>query len=684
MPPSRLLVVIVALAAGRAAAQGRPADTLFTVERYLDYETAAEPRLSPDGRRVVYTRRTVDRMRDRWESSLWAIDTDGSRNRFLAQGSSPVWSPDGTRIAFLGDGEPGGTQVFVRWMDPDGAVTQVTQVTRVPSAPANLGWSPDGRWIGFTMVVPAVPGWQVTLPAPPPGAQWTPAPRLVESLHYRADRRGFLENGYTHLFRVPATGGTPVAITSGRWNVGSRRIGIPGAVGWDWMPDGRTVVVDGNDDPDAERQRMTSNIYSVDVGTGARRRLTTEAGYWTDPAVSPDGKLIAYLGFPATRQTYRVADLYTMDLKNAEVVRLTDGFDRTPASVRWAPDNGGLYFVAEDRGTSNLHYVPKKGSVRTLTTGTHMLTEPTVARNVAVAVRSHFAAPPDLVRINLRKPSELVQLTHLNADLLAGTALGEVEEIWYPSTGGTRIQGWIVKPPFFTLERTWPLILEIHGGPHAMHTVAFNPMYQSFAASGFVVLYLNPRGSTGYGTAFGNAIDRAYPGVDYGDLMAGVDSVIGRGYVDERRLYVTGCSGGGLLTSWVIGHTERFAAAAVRCPVTDWISFAGTTDIPLFGFNWFAKPYWEDPAPWLERSSLMQVGAVTTPTLLMTGELDLRTPMSQTEEYYTALRMRGVPTALLRFEGEYHGTGSRPSNWMRTQVYLMEWFRRWGERGAGQ
>jgi dipeptidyl aminopeptidase/acylaminoacyl peptidase len=270
----------------------------------------------------------------------------------------------------------------------------------------------------------------------------------------------------------------------------------------------------------------------------------------------------------------------------------------------------------------------------------------------------------------------------VNGDVLARIKLGDVEEVWYTSTAGTRVQGWIVKPPGFNPRQKYPMIMEIHGGPHGMYNTAFSYMYQNFAANGYVVLYTNPRGSTGYGTDFGNAIERAYPGVDYDDLMAGVDTVIGRGYVDDKRMYVGGCSGGGVLSSWVIGHTTRFAAAAVRCPVINWMSMAGTTDIPLFTHWWFDKPFWEDPMPWLKQSSLMYVGNVKTPTLLMTGILDLRTPMAQTEEYYAALKIRGVPAKLLRFEGEYHGTSSKPSNYMRTILYMMSWYKEHGRPPA--
>jgi len=215
-----------------------------------------------------------------------------------------------------------------------------------------------------------------------------------------------------------------------------------------------------------------------------------------------------------------------------------------------------------------------------------------------------------------------------------------------------------------------------------MYNVGFSAQFQNFAANGYVVLFTNPRGSTGYGTAFGDAILKHYPGPDYDDLMAGVDAVLKKGNVDESRLYVSGCSGGGVLSSWMITHTNRFAAAAVRCPVIDWISMAGETDVPFFTYRFFKKPFWEDPTDWLEESSLMHVGNVKTPTLLMTGELDRRTPIPQSEEFYQALKYRGVPAAMLRFDQEYHGTGSKPSNWMRTQLYMMSWFARYSGNPA--
>jgi dipeptidyl aminopeptidase/acylaminoacyl peptidase len=355
---------------------------------------------------------------------------------------------------------------------------------------------------------------------------------------------------------------------------------------------------------------------------------------------------------------------------------LTAGFDRGPEDLHWAPDGSGVYFTADDRGTANVHFAPLgRGAVRQLTDGTHMLSLDSLSRSgLAAGVLRAPHAPGDVVRFELPEGGTPRRLTRVNDDLLADRRLGEVEEIWYPSGDGAKIQGWIVKPPDFDPEQRYPLILHIHGGPHAMYNVAFRFSFQHLAAGGFVVLYTNPRGSTGYGTEFGNAIDDSYPSVDYGDLMAGVDALLERGYVDPDRMYVTGVSGGGVLSSWSIGHSDRFAAAAVRAPVINWISFAGTTDITEWGYYRFDGYPWEDPSEWLEHSPLMHVGRVTTPTLLMTGELDLRTPMGQTEEYFQALNAVGVPTKLIRFSDEYHGTMSKPSNFMRTQLYLISWF----------
>ena len=675
MKTLRLALSVLCISTTSLVAQEKPSDSLLTVTRYLDYETVSDPRPSPDGTQVLFVRRSVDKMKDQFETGLWLMHADGSKLRFLVKGGSASWSPDGTRIAYLAEGEPSGPQLFVRYMDAEGAVTQITKVARAPGAPR---WSPDGKTIGFTMFVPKDVSWRIDMPAAPQGASWTRAPRVVDNLLYRADRTGFLESGFSHVFVVPATGGTPRQITRGDWNAGPRGGGA-GSSGWDWMPDGKAIVVGGNDAPDAERMYQRAALYLVDVATGSKRQITAREGNWGNPTVSPDGKLIAFAGYPAEGPvSYHASDIYTIAPDGSGMTLRSGDLDRDPTGMTWSTDGKALYFTTMDKGTSNFWTLTLGSAPRQVTSGNHLITNAAMSRTGTVfAVRTDAGHPPDIVRFDPRAPGKLDQLTEVNADILEGVKIGAVEEIWYTSSGGAKVHGWIVKPPSFDATKKYPLIMEIHGGPHGAYTSGFNYQFQNFAANGFVVLYTNPRGSTSYGSTFGNAIMHAYPSVDYDDLMAGVDTVIGRGYIDTRRMYVGGCSGGGVLSSWVIGHTDRFAAAAVRCPVINWLSFAGETDIPLFTYNFFQKPFWEDPMPWLKQSSLMYVGKVKTPTMVMTGVLDMRTPMPQSEEYYSALKMRGIPSVLLRFENEWHGTSSRPSNWMRTQLYMMSWYNKW-------
>ncbi|OLE71814.1 MAG: peptidase S9, partial [Bacteroidetes bacterium 13_1_20CM_4_60_6] len=451
-------------------------------------------------------------------------------------------------------------------------------------------------------------------------------------------------------FLVPSDGGTARALTSGRWHVGARFDGLTFGAGYDWTPDGRTIVFDGLRDSTWDRQYQVSRIYALDVASGVIRALVSRPGLWDNPAVSPDGRTVAFTGSDSSDHTHRTSDLWTVGLDGSGLRDVSRTLDRDPDNLRWAPDGKGVYFTAPDRGSINVRYADLSGGVRDVTQGAQVVSLTSLARTlVGVGVRSDPGHGPDVVRIDLRRAQAPTRVTAVNDDVLANKRLARVEEVWYTSSGGTRVQGWIVKPPAFDPAKRYPLILEIHGGPFSMYNVGFSYMFQNFAANGYVVLYTNPRGSTGYGDAFSNAIDHNYPGPDYDDLMAGVDAVVGRGYVDTTRMYVGGCSGGGVLSSWVIGHTNRFAAAAVRCPVIDWISMAGQTDVPLFTYSFFRQPFWDKPDEWLAHSSLMQVGRVTTPTLLMTGDLDRRTPIPQTEEYYAALKLRGVPTVMLRF-----------------------------------
>ena len=384
--------------------------------------------------------------------------------------------------------------------------------------------------------------------------------------------------------------------------------------------------------------------------------------------------MIAYSGYDSTDATWKDASIYVMDADGKNPRALTEKFDRAPQGMMWANDGLGIYFTAENEGARNLFYTSLKGEVKPVTTGKHVLTTAEIGSNfMAVGTRTTSMLPTDIIAFDVRTPAVIKQLTDVNGDILQGKKLATAEEVWYTSVDGFKVQGWIVKPPDFDPAKKYPLMLEIHGGPHSMYNSGFNFSRQDHAANGFVMLYTNPRGSTGYGSAFGNAIKNAYPGKDFDDLMAGVDTVINRGYIDTNRLYVFGCSGGGVLTAWIVGHTNRFAAAASQCPVINWVSFVGNTDGPTWYYN-FEKYPWDDPSEHLRRSPLMFVGNVKTPTMLMTGVNDLRTPIGQTEEFYEALKIRKVPTAMIRFNNEWHGTSSTPSNFLRTQLYLRSWF----------
>lgn len=648
-------------------------DSRLSVADYLEFESVSDPRISPDGSQVVYTRRWVDQKADRLSSGLWIMDADGSRHRFLREGSNARWSPQGDRILFIAKGDNDKPQIFVRWMNDEGLESQVTRVEVTPSSPT---WSPDGQKIAFVAIVPAEDKWQIDLPKAPEGAEWSKTPMILDRLHYRQDRVGYTDPGFSHLFVVPAESGTARQLTEGEWNVGAQFDGLFNGAGLSWMPDSQRIVFDGWKESNGDMVYRRSHIYSIDISSKETVRLTSETGFWSDPVVSNDGEVIAFQGYPASEATYEMARIHLMNADGSNVRQLSQEFDRPANDMLWARNDRGVYFTAQDEGYINVFYMGLNGSVRAVTEGKQTQTLESINRNgnVGVGVRASYYEPGDIYSFPLGGRGGATRLTAVNADLLAGKTLGAHEEIWYEASDGNRAHGWIVKPPDFDAEKKYPLLMEIHGGPFAMYQGEFNFQYQVFAANGFVVLYTNPRGSTGYGETFSQAINHAYPSVDYLDLMGGVDAVIANGYIDEKRMYVGGCSGGGVLSSWVIGHTTRFAAAAVRCPVSNWLSMAGTTDIPYFTYSFFQKPFWEDPSDWLKHSSLMYVGNVTTPTAVMTGEQDLRTPMAQSEEYYAALKVRGIPARLLRFNDQYHGTGTKPSNYMRTILYMMSWY----------
>jgi dipeptidyl aminopeptidase/acylaminoacyl peptidase len=556
-------------------------------------------------------------------------------------------------------------------MDAEGAKSQIT---RLDNGPSNLRWSPDGQWIAFTSRVDDSADFAgVQLPSRPEGADWTSEPKVVERAGYKRDRQGYIDTGWTHLFVVPAAGGTARQLTNGEWNHSDIA----------WGPNGKEIYFSSyrSDDWDRPENWQESEIYAVNVTTETIRQLTNRPGPDGNAVPSPDGQLIAYIAGDKHRDTYRNQRIYLMNHDGSGSRLISGDYDRQSGGLRWSPDGRGLYFSVSREGYRSLHFVSIDGGVIQLTEGKQLLTLSSFSDNgIAVGTITSAHEPGDLYRLNLDNPANPTRLTEVNADVLNGVTLGAVEEIWYRSDP-FEIQGWIVKPPDFDPSRKYPLMLAIHGGPHGMYNGGFNFAFQEHAANDYVVLYTNPRGSTGYGTEFANAINHDYPGVDMQDLMAGVDEVIATGYVDEDNLFVYGCSGGGILTTYIVGNTDRFTAASANCPIVNWMSAMGTSDAISYTRT-FETPFWENAEEWMDRSSIFYVGSVTTPTMLMTGEKDLRTPMGQTEEFYQALQYLGVPTVMVRFQDEWHGTSSQPSNFLRTQLYLRKWFSQWGTHNS--
>jgi dipeptidyl aminopeptidase/acylaminoacyl peptidase len=637
---------------------------------FFQMEAVANPAISPDGKLVVFSRAYVDKMKDQNRANLWLVDMTGGRLRELTSGtwrdSAPVWSPDGKRIAFLSDRD-GTTQLHVMWVE----TREVAQLTRLERAPASIAWSPDGSRIAFTQRVPdEEPILPIQLPKKPEGAQWAKGATVIDRPAWASDGVGSVPKGYTHVFVIDAIqGGTPKQLTTGKFNHSNP----------EWGPDGKRIFFSGIRKLEAEYLRNDSEVYAVDLKSGEITALTDRKGPDREPKVSPDGKWVAYFGFDDRRYTSHLSSVYLMAADGSGKKLWAGGLPSSPDAMEWAPDSSGVYFSMRAQGKGQLYWLERNGGPRQLTEGVHVLSGISIASNgVAAAVRTSFHTPPELVSFDVKRPGALRSLVDLNQDVLEGKTLGKVQEMWFNSSDGLKIQGWLIQPANFVPGKKYPLVLYIHGGPWSDYTVAWNWAWQHFAARDYAVLYINPRGSTGYGQEFVNGIQNSYPGKDYDDLMAGVDAALAQGFIDSENLFVCGGSGGGVLTAWIVGHTNRFRAAVSMRPVIDWFSFVGTTD----GISWydqFEKYPWEDPSDHLKRSPLMYVRNVSTPTMVMTGEADLRTPISQSEEYYRALKVLKKETLLVRMPDEYHGW-QRPTHQLAQQLYLIAWFEKFRKK----
>jgi dipeptidyl aminopeptidase/acylaminoacyl peptidase len=677
--PIRILLAGCLLAlvmAGHAQGQGKPPLKLMDV---FELEYADDPQVAPDGKRIVYVRTFMDVQKDRVRSNLWLVNVDGSNHQPLTSGkhrdASPRWSPDGKRIVFISD-RGGSPQLHVSWVDTR-RTAQITDGTSAPLAPA---WSPDGKQIAFVRHVPLKQEPFVKLPPAPEGAEWAAPAKVIREVSYRFDGKGYLKPGYLHLFVVPAEGGTARQLTTGPHNHAGA---VWNSEGPSWAPDGKSLLFAANLNEDADFEPRESEIYRVGVDTGKVQRLTKRKGPDAQPVPSPDGKRFAYVGYDDHRLGYQPTHLYLADGKGKKPRLLTGDLDRSVRNPHWNEEGTGVYFLYDDQGQTRVGFVSLEGKIRTLASavGGTTIGRPYASGSYSVAAGTiaytHTTPhrPADVAVID--RAGKVRQVTALNEDLLAQRALGAVEELWYPSShDGKKMQAWLVKPPTFDPGKKYPLILEIHGGPFANYGPRFTMECQLYAAAGYVVLYVNPRGSTSYGQAFANLIHHKYPGNDYDDLMAGVDEVLKRDYIDRDNLFVTGGSGGGILTAWIVGKTSRFRAAVSAKPIINWYSAALTTDIyTMLPLYWFPGTPWTHPEEYLARSPLSLVGNVTTPTMLMTGEADHRTPISESEQFYQALKLRKVDTALVRIPDASHHIVARPSRLLVKVAHVLKWFK---------
>lgn len=706
-------VGIVAIAAV-SAADKRP----ITEKDLFKFVWIADPQMAPDGSQVAFVRVTVDEKKDQYENGIWIVKADGSElPRQLTTGirdSAPRWSPDSQRLAFVRslekDGKPQPAQIFVLSMTGG----EGRPITDIPRGAGNPVWSPDGKTIAFSTTARAAEiGKKEASDAQKPEDKPRESDvRVITEAIYRANGvpgSGFVDRDRpSHVWTVAVPDGpaeppfgspeqglaqgrpAPSQITSGEFSAGNYK----------WSADGKDIYFVSDRRRESYYYPDDSDLYAVSRDGGEPRRLVSIEGTVGAYAVAPDGKRLAFVGtlHGEPERSYTQSDLWVAEISGGSPRNLTASYDfdidggvggdqraprgQHPGGPVWSRDGASVLVKAGERGDANLVRVNvASGRIEPLTKGSHDImscTADAAGSNLAL-VRSTPTVVGDLHVLD-GGSGTMKPLTKFNDALFGELTMSEPEEISYASFDGRKIQGWILKPPSFDASKKYPLILEIHGGPHSAYGNTFTHEFQWMAAKGYVVLYVNPRGSSNYGQDFGNSIQFRYPGDDYKDLMAGVDEILNKGYIDRARMGVTGGSGGGLLTDWVVGQTTRFTAAVSQRDISDWANFWYTADFTLFTPTWFHKAPFEDPADFAARSPITNVAKIQTPMMFILGDEDYRTPPAAGgEDLFRALKYLKRPAVMVRFPGENHELSRSGKPWHRIErlQHIVGWFDQW-------
>lgn len=643
----------------------------ITVEDLLDLPVLNEPQISPDGSRVVVTVTTVDRDANSYRTHLWVVPVDEGSSWQLtaaqARDTGPRWSPDGSRVAFVSDRD-GQRQI---WLIPvhGGEARRLTSGTLSPS---DLAWSPDGRWIAF-------------VGKPEAASRDGSDVRVITRLRYKHDGEGFWDGRWKQVFVVPASGGPARQVTWGECD----------HLAPAWSPDGAFLAYVTNPDPDADLTNVT-DVWVLPVSGGAPRRLTRGLGPVQAPVWSPDGTRVAYVGHDNACWGATNWGVWTVPVEGGEPRCLTRDSDvsvghhllsdlraHPPAgAVVWRPDGTRLYFMAAQGGNTQVASVSVDGGpVRWETEGEHELIGFSMdrgARRIA-CVEADPVTPGEVAVAEVGDgPVPLRRVTDFAGPLLRALTLSRPMRVQFSSVDGWRVEGWAMKPVGAVEGTRSPTVLEIHGGPHAAYGNTFFHEFQLLAAHGYGVLYMNPRGSQGYGQAFAAATRHDWGGKDYEDLMRGVDHALAMfPWIDPDRLGVAGGSYGGFMTNWIVGHTDRFRAAVTMRSISNAYSQWGTSDLAYMkGFWEYPGDPWEAPQFYLERSPITYVHRVRTPVLILHGEEDLRCPIEQAEQLFVALKKCGVPTLFVRFPRESHdlSRAGQPRHRVERLRHILAWF----------